>query len=268
MAGNQHSPASNSETSPSEAKHDGAGHHSAGNEPDSAAQLWDEMYRSRPRVWSGRPNPQLVAEVAGLAPGTALDLGCGEGADALWLAEHGWTVTAVDVSAVALERAAAHAAEAGYGHRLTWLQRDLESWAPEERFDLVSAQFLHSTEMPWQRSHRIAAGAVRPGGTLLVVGHHPDGLPPWSSQAAASHSRADHADGADGDASDGHAAAHAAGRFFTPEQLVAELGIAPPEWSVQVAESREREATGPDGQMAILADAVLRATRLKAADTP
>ncbi|TSE14212.1 class I SAM-dependent methyltransferase [Arthrobacter sp. KBS0703] len=165
--------------------------------------------------------------------------------------EHGWTVTAVDVSAVALERAAAHAADSRSGHRVTWLQRNLETWVPEERFDLVSAQFLHSTEMPWQRSHRIAADAVRPGGTLLVVGHHPDGLPPWARHAAGSHD------------TDSHLGTQ---RYFTAEQLVAELGIAPPEWSVEVAESREREATGPDGQVAILADAVLRATRLKAAD--
>lgn len=219
-------------------------HHSSSNEAahDGAAQLWDEMYRSRPRVWSGRPNPQLVAEAAGLAPGKALDLGCGEGADALWLAERGWTVTAVDVSAVALERAAAHAAEAGAGDRVTWLQRDLATWTPEEQFDLVSVQFLHSTVAPWQPPHRLAATAVRPGGTLLIVGHHPDGLPPWSSHKGDSHADT--------------------GMFFSAEQLTAELGIAPPEWSVDVAESREREATGPDGQTAILADAVLRATRL------
>lgn len=224
-------------------------HHGSSNEAahDGAAQLWDEMYRSRPRVWSGRPNPQLVAEAAGLAPGKALDLGCGEGADALWLAERGWTVTAVDVSAVALERAAAHAAEAGAGDRVTWLQRDLATWTPEEQFDLVSVQFLHSTVAPWQPPHRLAANAVRRGGTLLIVGHHPDGLPPWSSHKGDSHAGDSHAD---------------TGMFFTAEQLTAELGIAPPEWSVDVAESREREATGPDGQTAILADAVLRATRL------
>ncbi|WP_230119825.1 class I SAM-dependent methyltransferase [Arthrobacter sp. Bi83] len=206
------------------------------------------MYRSRPRIWSGRPNPQLVAETAGLRPGTALDLGCGEGADALWLAGRGWTVTAVDVSAVALERAAAHAAELEAGRRITWLRQDLETWKPQEQFDLVSAQFLHSTEMPWQRSHRIAAGAVRPGGTLLIVGHHPEGLPPWSG-----HSHSD--DGGAG---------HAAGRFFTAEELVSELRLTAPEWRVDVAEAREREATGPDGQMALLADAVLRATRADA----
>ena len=118
--------------------HDGTTH-------DAAARQWDDMYRSRARVWSGRPNPQLVAETAGLTPGTALDLGCGEGADALWLAERGWTVTAVDVSAVALERAAGHAAASEAGSSITWLQRDLEAWAPDGQFDLVSAQFLHST---------------------------------------------------------------------------------------------------------------------------
>jgi SAM-dependent methyltransferase len=223
---------------------------------DRAARHWDEMYRSRPRVWSGRPNPQLVAEAGGLEPGTALDLGCGEGADALWLAEQGWTVTAVDVSAVALERAEQHAAASAAGNRITWLQRDLDAWAPEEQFDLVSAQFLHSTEAPWQRPHRVAAGAVRPGGTLLIVGHHPDGLPPWRSDSeqnrAEEHSHS-HGGG-------GHATSE---MFFTAEQAAAELGIAPPGWRVDVAGSREREATGPDGQSAMLADAVLRATRLQ-----
>jgi SAM-dependent methyltransferase len=221
------------------------------------------MYRSRPRVWSGRPNPQLVAEAAGLAPGKALDLGCGEGADALWLAEHGWTVTAVDVSAVALERAAVHAAESEAGYRVTWLQRDLETWQPDTTYDLVSAQFLHSTEMPWQRSHRIAADAVRPGGTLLVVGHHPEGLPPWSGHNQSGHTQsgpsqpsrpANH--NANHDSGHGGAA-----KYYTPRQLVDELGLIPPEWTVDVAESREREATGPDGQVAILADAVVRAVR-------
>jgi SAM-dependent methyltransferase len=230
---------------------------------DGAARHWDDLYRSRPRVWSGRPNPQLVAEAAGLRPGTALDLGCGEGADALWLAEQGWTVTAVDVSAVALERAGLHAASSPAGNRITWLQRDLDAWAPEEQFDLVSAQFLHSTEAPWQRPHRVAADAVRPGGTLLIVGHHPDGLPPWRSlsdersQAEEHNPPQEHGHAHGGD---GHASSE---MFFTAEQAAAELGIAPPGWRVEVAASREREATGPDGQSATLADAVLRATRLQ-----
>ena len=96
----------------------------------SAAEVWDEKYRSRARIWSGEPNPQLIAEAAPLPPGTALDLGCGEGADAIWLASRGWKVTAVDVSAVALERAEAHAQERGQGGNIKWVRQDLATWVP------------------------------------------------------------------------------------------------------------------------------------------
>ena len=203
----------------------------------TAAQLWDERYSSRPRVWSGQPNPQLLAEAAGLRPGRALDLGCGEGADAIWLAARGWNVTAVDVSAVALERAAAHARESGQTGNIEWVRQDLAAWVPERQYELVSAQFLHSTLMPWQAALRLAAAAVRTGGTLLVVGHHPEGLPPWGNH-------------------------HSPGTFFTAEDVVRELGIDAPEWRADVVESRRRTMTGPDGGPAEIADAVLRATRL------
>ena len=87
------------------ADHNGAEGPRAAIDPAAA---WDERYRTRTQLWSGNPNPQLVREAGGLKPGHALELGCGEGADAIWLAHHGWTVTAVDVSAVALERAQSH----------------------------------------------------------------------------------------------------------------------------------------------------------------
>lgn len=201
------------------------------------AQFWDEVYREKPKRWSGNPNPQLIAEATGLVAGTALDLGCGEGADAIWLSQHGWTVTAVDVSAVAIERAAAHAADVGLQDRITWLQRDFGLWHPEGRFDLVSAQFLHSPLLPWRDALASAAAAVASGGTLLVVGHHPAGLTPWSP----------HKDMLD--------------KFFTPEDVAKELVSEPSSWRINVADSRERVVTGPDGQQATTIDSVLRATR-------
>lgn len=204
----------------------------------SAAQVWDEKYSSKDRIWSGEPNPQLIAEAGSLTPGTALDLGCGEGADAIWLAGRGWKVTALDVSAVALERAKAHAQERGESQNITWVQQDLATWVPGELFDLVTAQFLHSTVMPWQQALQLAAAAVRTGGTLLIVGHHPEGLPT------------------------GHD--HEPEKFYTAEQLATELGIEEPEWRLDVVDTRHRTATGPDGVAVALTDAVLRATRLAA----
>src|SRR2546421_8594531 len=113
-------------------------------------EFWDDRYASAGesgRLWSGQPNAQLVAQTADLAPGEALEAGCGEGADAIWLARQGWTVTAVDVSAVALERAAGYAAAAGgeIARRITWQREDLLSLAPDpERVDLVSAPDMHA----------------------------------------------------------------------------------------------------------------------------
>jgi SAM-dependent methyltransferase len=217
--------------------HDGETHLSSDTQDAAdAAAFWDGVYREKAKRWSGNPNPQLIEEATGLAPGTALDLGCGEGADAIWLAQHGWTVTAVDVSAVALGRAAAHAIDAGLQDRIAWLQRDFASWHPEEGFDLVSAQFLHSPLLPWRDSLSSAAAAVAPGGTLLVVGHHPEGLSPWSG-----HNETD--------------------LLFTSQDLVEALTNGPGSWRINVADSRERMATGPDGQQATVIDSVLRATR-------
>jgi SAM-dependent methyltransferase len=207
--------------------------------PGTAARMWDEKYSNRPRLWSGEPNPQLIAEVAHLPPGDALDLGCGEGADAIWLAARGWAVTALDVSAVALARAADHARERGQGADIEWVQQDLATWAPDRLFDLVTAQFLHSTQMPWQQALQLAAAAVRTGGTLLIVGHHPDGLPSWGEH-------------------------HTPEKFFTAEDLARELRIEEPQWRLEILDSRHRSVTGPDGEAASLTDAVLRATRLAA----
>lgn len=134
--------------------------------------FWEDFYRDRDQVWTGKPNELLVREVAALSPGTALDLGCGEGGDAIWLASLGWRVTAVDVSSIALHRAAQRADEAGVV--VDWQQHDLSVSFPSGSFSLVSAQFFHSpVEHDGERDSvlRKAADAVEPGGVLLIAGH-------------------------------------------------------------------------------------------------
>lgn len=138
---------------------------------------WNAFYSEHEQIWSGKPNVAFAEEVVDLTPGRALDLGCGEGADAIWLAQQGWTVTAVDISTVALGRAAEHAKAAGVGDRIDWQQHELGNTFPDGEFDLVSAQFLHSkTELPRDGILRQAAAAVAPGGILLIEGHL--GFPP------------------------------------------------------------------------------------------
>jgi SAM-dependent methyltransferase len=131
---------------------------------------WDRRYTGSERLWSGRPNGALVAEVAGMAPGRVLDVGCGEGADAVWLARSGWEVTALEVSGVALERAAAHAREAGVDVR--WVHAGLvEAALPPASFDLVSAQYPALLRTPDAAAEHALLRAVAAGGVLLLVHH-------------------------------------------------------------------------------------------------
>ncbi|GAA1725800.1 class I SAM-dependent methyltransferase [Aeromicrobium alkaliterrae] len=147
--------------------------------PDYFEQAgWDERYSGPDTIWSGNPNPQLVTEVTGLTPGTALDLGSGEGGDVIWLAQQGWTVTGADFSPEGLARAARHAEEAGVGERTSWWRVDARTFAEDHEqagsptFDLVTTHFLH----PGTSMVEVVAEltkAVAPGGHLLVVGHAP-----------------------------------------------------------------------------------------------
>ncbi|MGE5696842.1 MAG: class I SAM-dependent methyltransferase [Candidatus Sericytochromatia bacterium] len=196
-----------------------------------ARQSWEEHYGERERVWSGRVNLRLAEVAEALAPGRALDLGCGEGADAVWLADHGWQVTAVDISQTALDRAAVEAKGRGVADRIDFQRQDLTERFPDGMFDLVSAAFLHST-VPMDRAKllRRAAGAVAPGGTLLIVDHA--AAPPWASKI---HHH----------------------EFPSADEVLASLNLEPAQWDRVRVEVVERETVGPDGQHAVLTDNVM-----------
>lgn len=148
-----------------------AHHHAFGHADHETG--WDGIYRGRPeRPWDGDANAILIDVSASLPVGTALDLGCGEGSDALWLATRGWRVTAADVSATALARVVARAEAAGVGDRVEVERHDLGRTVPSGAFDLVSAHDVCSpVDLPRERVRRPAARAVAPGGLLLVVEH-------------------------------------------------------------------------------------------------
>ena len=125
-------------------------------------------------MWSGRANPQLIAEARNLRPGTALDVGCGEGGDVIWLAQQGWRVTGADFSAKGLARAAQHAQEAGVDARTDWWQIDAREFdAAGRSYDLVTTHFLHLPDGGMVDVIGPLAASVAPGGHLLVVGHSP-----------------------------------------------------------------------------------------------
>ena len=196
-------------------------------------QSWDERYSGEEKIWSGNPNPQLVAEAAGLTPGTALDVGCGEGGDVIWLARQGWTVTGADFSANGLARAARHAEQAGVAGRVDWWQVDAREFAADGRtFDLVTTHFLHPPDGGMVEVTRRLAEAVASGGHLLVVGHAPSEV---FTQLSASHRKA----------------------MFVAEELLPGL---PENFEPLVVEQRPRTAVR-DGVSVEIADSTLLARR-------
>jgi SAM-dependent methyltransferase len=199
-------------------------------------QSFEERYQATDALWSGRPNRQLVAEAADLSPGTALDVGCGEGADAIWLAERGWQVTAVDFARTALERGRAQAESRGpeVAGRIRWVHADVTAQLPGDGYDLVSAQFMHLPPEPRRSLFARLAAAVAPGGTLLVVGHD------FSDIAAGAHRPPEPE------------------RFFTAGEVAEFLDD---RWDVLVAEARPRPAAVHEGHDMTVHDAVLRARR-------
>jgi SAM-dependent methyltransferase len=208
-------------------------------EATSDEEFWNTRYRQGDHIWSGNPNTVLVREAADLRPGRALDLGCGEGADAVWLARRGWHVTATDISRVALDRAARHAAESDVADRIDWQQHDLGASFPDGTFDLVSAHFLHSpVDMPREQILRTAAAAVAPGGVLLIVGHA--GYPSWDHE----HEPRVH--------------------MPTPEEVLKSLELPDGQWQVLLCEEHERIQNSPDGQPTTRTDNALKVRRLTA----
>lgn len=201
----------------------------------AAAAFWEHHYAAS-TPGTGGPNPVLVDTVGSLHPGRALDLGCGGGGDALWLAEHGWTVVTVDVSATALARVADRATGAGLTDRVRTERHDLAATFPRGSFDLVSAQYLLSP-VEFHRPPVLgrAAAAVRSGGMLLVVDHA--SVAPWSW--------------ADPDTV-----------FPTPQQTLDGIGLDLEQWQVVQAENCDRTATGPDGRRASVTDTVITLTRV------
>ncbi|WP_018909532.1 class I SAM-dependent methyltransferase [Salinispora arenicola] len=196
-------------------------------------QHWQQSHGDRPgSIASNPPNPYLARETVGLTPGTALDAGCGAGAEAIWLASHGWQVTATDISADALTHAADRATASRLGKPIRWVEADLTTWEPGMRFDLVTTHYAHPA-MPQLAFYQRICDWVTPGGTLLIVGHL------HTSQSTDDHG-------------------HPAEATVALADITAGLDAA--DWDIVTTEEHQRPVPGPTGQPVTLHDVVVRAT--------
>ena len=199
--------------------------------PGFAREDWNARYAAKELVWTAEPNRLFASEVEALEPGRALDLACGEGRNAVWLADKGWRVTAVDFSDVALAKAERLAASRGV--EIEWVLADVLDYEPERRaFDLVALLYLQLPHDELVQAIRSAADAVAPGGTLLVIGHDTTNL------------------------IEGHGGPKDASVLFSPEDVVSHLG----DLLVERAE-RVRRSVGVDDGEATAIDAFVRARR-------
>jgi SAM-dependent methyltransferase len=199
--------------------------------PGFAREDWNERYSRKELVWTAEPNRLFAAEVDGLEPGRALDLACGEGRNAVWLAERGWRVTAVDFSDVALAKAERLASTRDVD--VEWILADVLDHHPGRRaYDLVAVLYLQLPRDELARAVRRAAEAVAPGGTLIVLGHDATNL------------------------EDGYGGPKDAAVLFTPEDVVTEIG----DLVVERAEKVRRTVALADGE-AVAIDALVLARR-------
>ena len=202
----------------------------------ASEQFWERRYRDASPATSKRPSTALARYAEGLAPGRALDLGCGKGDDTVWLARRGWEVLAVDVSAAALAIVEGNARAADVAGRVRVERHDLERSFPEGCFDLVSAMYLESPVAGFAQAAIMcrAADAVAPGGLLLAATH--GSRSPWSN-------------------------APLGWTYPSPEEALAELDLDPEGWDQVFVGAPERQATGPGGQVAIVKDTILALKR-------
>jgi SAM-dependent methyltransferase len=199
--------------------------------PGFAREDWNARYAQKELVWSAEANRLFAAEVDALAPGRALDLACGEGRNAVWLAEQGWRVTGVDFADVALAKAAELAAVRGV--EVDWVVADVLDYHPEPRaFDLVALLYLQLPRDELLQTVRSAVDAVAPGGTIVVLAHDSTNL------------------------TAGHGGPKDPAVLYTAEDVVPWLG----DLVVERAEAVERTVPVPEGE-AIAIDAFVRAHR-------
>ena len=135
---------------------------------------WNARYAGSDLVWSAEPNRFLPEEAAGLTVGRAIDLACGEGRNAIWLARQGWEVVGVDFAKAGIDKARRLASDAGVA--VEWVVADVTTYEPPGSFGLVIVFYLQLPDEQWRTALGLAAGAVAPDGTMLVVGHHVDNV--------------------------------------------------------------------------------------------
>lgn len=203
-----------------------------GESQSSRQAEWEARYASVDRLWSGRPNDWLPELAAEWEPGRSLDLGCGEGADVLWLASRGWDAVGLDLSPTAIARLRSEAEAAGVASRVMGLVRDVaREGLPAGGFDLVTSFYVHGGPGPGSLDLEAllseAAGSVVPGGRLLVAVHCVN--PPWHRHCALA---------------------------YRPDELRAGI-VGTADWETVHCEERWREVMGPDGEPGRRSDAVV-----------